>query len=504
MKISICVILAAFICSPLFAATSCEDLLGAKLPHATITMARIVKAGKFKAPAVNTAARRLSAKTPAINPFEKVPAFCRVAATLEPSLDSQVRVEIWLPLMGWNNKLLSVGNGGWAGTISYNDMARPLTSGYAVASTDTGHKGSDGGFVTNHPEQVIDFSYRAVHEMTVAAKSIIASFYGRGPVLSYFSGCSTGGRQALTEAERFPLDYDGIVAGAAAVNSSRLHATQIWFAQQMHRDKASIIPDAKIKLLHEAVLYACDGLDNVSDRVLNDPRQCRFDPGVLRCDGKDTKTCLTAAQVETARRVYAGPGLFPGLEVGSEGSWGGANGVLTKPVGIAYDEYRYFALHDSKWDYKTLNLDSDIPAFDKAIGATMNSSDTNLDPFFDHGGKLLMYHGWADPGIPPGNSVQFYSDVVKHIGDTSKAANSISLFMLPGVGHCRGGDGPSSFDAVGTVDQWRVDNKPPASITASRMEMGKVESTRPLCPYPQVVQYKGSGNPKEAANFVCR
>ncbi len=492
------------ICSPLFAAAPCDSLKSLNLPNTKVTMASIVNAGSFKAPRAKTAPPRPPAGTPVVNPFEKVPAFCRIAATLQPSSDSHIRIEVWLPLMGWNEKLISVGNGGWAGSISYNDMAPPLSSGYAVASTDTGHSGSNGGFVKDHPEQVIDFSYRAIHEMTKAAKSIIAAFYERGPVLSYFSGCSTGGRQALTEAERYPLDYDGIVAGAAAVNSSRLHATQIWLAQQANRDKSSVIPDDKLKVLHEAVIGACDSLDGVTDRVINDPRQCKFEPAVLLCKGADTPTCLTASQVETAKRVFAGPGVFPGLEPGSEGSWGGRNGVLTTPVGIAYDEYRYFVFQGKKWEYETLNIERDIPLFDKAIGSIMNSSDTNLKPYFDHGGKLLMYHGWADPGIPPGNSLQFYSDVTKNIGDAAKAANSIRLFMLPGVGHCRGGDGPSSFDAIGAIDQWRAANKPPASIVASLKKDGKTERTRPLCPYPQSAQYLGSGSPNDAANFVCR
>jgi feruloyl esterase len=305
----------------------------------------------------------------------------------------------------------------------------------------------------------------------------------------------------LTAAQRYPADFDGIIAGATAVNASRLHGTQIWVAQQSHRDEASLIPANKYSALHDAVLQACDALDGVKDRVIENPRQCKFDPSVLLCKDGDVATCLTAPQVETAKRVFAGPGLFPGFEYGSEGGW---NGTLANPVGIAYDMYRYFVFNNPDWDYKTLDIQKDVPAFDRAIGATMNSSNTNLKPFFDRGGKLLMYHGWADPGIPAGNSVEYYAEVVNGVGGAARASSSIRLFMLPGVGHCGGGDGPSTFDALGALDQWRDRGRAPDSILASRSVNGVVEKTRPLCPYPQTAQYKGTGDTNDAANFVCK
>jgi feruloyl esterase len=490
-------------------------------------MAQVVGAGQFVAPAApgrggrggQGAAPRGDANAPAANAaadnaapargqggrggnaYANLPAFCRVAATLKPTSDSEIKIEVWMPLTGWNNKLLAVGNGAWAGTISYPTMATPLAAGYTTTSTDTGHTGGQAATFIDRPEKVIDFAYRAVHETSVAAKAISAAFYGGGPRLSYFQGCSTGGRQALTAAQRYPQDFDGIIAGATAANASRLHGTQVWVAQQAHRDEASLIPANKYAAIHEAVLKACDALDGVTDRVLENPRQCKFDPAVLLCKEGDSATCLTAAQVETARRAYAGPGLFPGYEYGSEGGW---NGTLNTPVGIAVDMYRYLVFNNPNWDYKTLNVQKDVALFDKTIGATMNSSDTNLKPFFDRGGKLLMYHGWADPGIPAGNSVEYYTNVVKELGGESRTTNSIRLFMLPGVGHCGGGDGPSTFDALGTLDQWREKGTAPNSITASHSTNGVVDRTRPLCPYPQVAQYKGTGDTNVAANFVCK
>jgi feruloyl esterase len=479
---------------PALSAVPCESLTALSIPNTTVTLASSVAAGKFKAPS-GTPSRPTDKAA-----YKKLPAFCRVAATLRPTNDSLIKIEVWMPVTGWNNKLLAVGNGGWAGSIGYGALAPPVTAGYAATSTDTGHTGGSPTFVVDHPEKVIDFSYRAVHEMAVAAKAITAAFYGGGPQLSYFQGCSTGGRQALTAAQRYPTDFDGIIAGASAVNASRLHATQIWVTQQANRDKQSRIPKNKYTTLHNAVLEACDALDGVKDRVIESPGQCKFDPAVLLCKNGNSSKCLTVPQVETAKSIFAGPGLFTGFAYGSEGGW---NGTLAKPVSIAYDMYRYLVFEDPKWSYKNLDIEKDVAAFDKAIGNVMNSSDSNLKPFFDRGGKLLMYHGWADPGIPAGNSVAYYNDVVKNVG-AAQAQNSIRLFMLPGVGHCSGGDGPSRFESLAALDEWRDKGKAPDSIVASHSTKGVVDRKRPLCPYPQTAVYKGTGDTNDAVNFVCR
>jgi feruloyl esterase len=475
-------------------AASCENMSSLALPHTTITTAESVAAGQFALP---------EGRGPgAASTFKALPAFCRVAATLKPVADSEIRIEVWMPASGWNGKLESVGNGAWAGSISYPAMATALTAGYAAASTDTGHTGNTASFITGHPEKAVDFAYRAVHEMSIAAKAIAAAFYGNGPERSYFNGCSTGGRQALGEAQRFPSDYDGIIAGAPAYYTTHLQGAQVWMAQMAHRSDASYIPPAKYPLIHDAVLQACDKLDGVKDGVLEDPTRCHFDPEALACKEGDGPSCLTASQVETARKAYAGPKIFPGLEPGSEIGWASLLGP--KPMSLAVEVYQYLVFQDLNWDFRKFDPDADVAAAAKKVGGLMDSADPNLRPFFGHGGKLIMYHGWADPGIPPRSSVQYYSSVVDTLGAASKTTASIRLFMVPGMAHCRGGDGTDTFDPVAPLDEWVTKGKAPDSIPASHLTRGAVDRTRPLCPYPEVAVYKGNGDTNEAANFACR
>lgn len=441
--------------------------------------------------------------------FKTLPEFCRVAATLKPTSDSEIKIEVWMPAAGsWNEDLQSVGNGAWGGSIGYTAMASALAAGYASASTDTGHAGNSATFVGGHPEKLIDFAWRAVHEMTVSSKAIIAAYYGKAPAHSYWNGCSTGGRQALAEAQRFPGDYDGIIAGAPAIYATHLQGQQVWITEVVHKNEASYIPPAKYVLIHDAALEACDALDGVKDRVIENPTSCHFDPGVLACKDGDAPSCLTAPQVGAARQIYAGPknsrrqSLFPGLEPGSEMGWATLSGP--KPMALADETYKYLVFQDPSWNYLTFNPERDMARADKDIGATMNSTDPDLKPFFAHGGKLLMYHGWADPGIAPRNSVNYYEKVVKTVGGEAKSNGSIRLFMVPGMGHCRGGDGTDHFDAMAALHQWVEETKPPDRIVAAHVTKGATDRTRPLCPYPQTAHYKGSGSTDEAANFACK
>jgi feruloyl esterase len=488
----------------LAAAAPCESLAKLALPHSTITLAEAVPAGQLTLPpgAVPT--------FPGAPPpnFGNLPALCRVAGTLKPTIDSNIKIEVWMPASasgtapGWNGNLESVGNGAWAGSISYRDLATAVRAGYAAASTDTGHSETTAAFVVGHPERLIDFAYRAVHETTVAAKAFAAAYYNVGPIRAYFNGCSTGGRQALTEAQRFPNDYDGIIAGAAANYPTHLQGAQVW-TTEITNQSGGYIPPAKYPLIHNAVLEACDALDGVKDRVLEDPRRCRFDPQTIACKGPDAPTCLTAAQVEVARKIYAGPGqsLFPGLERGSELGWATLSGP--KPMALAAETYQYLVFKDPNWDYLKFDPVRDIATADKVAGPVMNSIDPDLKPFFEHGGKLLMYHGWADPGIAPQNSVNYFSSVEDTVGGKSKAAGSIRLFMVPGMGHCAGGDGTDDFDKIGTLASWVETGKAPDHIPAAHKTKGVVDRTRPLCPYPETARYKGSGSTDDAANFVC-
>jgi len=493
-------ILLAFFPAVLAAATSCESVASIALQHATVTLATTVEAGAFPAP-------------PGRGPnagavYKTLPAFCRIAATLKPSSDSAIRIEVWMPVAvpgqpsGWNGKLQSVGNGAWAGTISYPAMATALAAGYAAASTNTGHEGNNPDFIRDHPEEVVDFAYRAVHEMTAASKTIIAAYYGDGPQYAYWNGCSTGGRQAMAEAQRFPSDYDGIVAGAPASYVTHLQGSQVWTSAVTHKDEAGYIPPAKYAAIHKAALDRCDALDGVKDGVIEDPTRCKFDPKVLECKGEDGPSCLTAPQVELARKIYAGPGFFPGLEPGSEMGWATLSGP--KPMDLAVDVFKYLVFQDPKWDYLTFNPESDVARADKTISGMMNSVDPNLKPLFAHGGKLLQYHGWADPGIPPVSSVNYYKSVLEAMGGKAKVNDSYRLFMIPGMGHCGGGDGTSTFDMVSALDQWVVQGRAPDQIVASKVVSGAVVRTRPLCPYPQVATYKGSGTTDDAANFSCK
>ncbi|MCU1335169.1 MAG: Feruloyl esterase [Bryobacterales bacterium] len=498
---TILVTITAFGIAPIFGASTCENLTALKLKNTSITMAESVAAGAFTSPLPGPQGKQPQS-------FANLPAFCRVAATLTPSSDSEIKIEVWLPATGWNGNLQSVGNGAWAGSISYPAMATALAAGYATASTDTGHSGGNPAtFIPAHPEKVIDFEYRSVHEMTVAAKAIINARYGNDPKYSYWNGCSTGGRQALAEAQRYAADYDGIIAGAAANYVTHLQGAQVWSAAVVHKDEASYIPPAKYAILHAAVLEACDALDGVKDGVLENPTKCRFDPEKLLCKDADGPSCLTAPQVQAARQLYAGPAdsrgksLFPGLERGSETGWATLSG--TRPMALADETYKFLVFQDANWNYLTFNAERDMAVADQKVGATVNSIDPNLKPLFDRGGKLLMYHGWADPGIPPQNSVSYYKSVVEKLGP-SATSNSMRLFMVPGMGHCQGGDGTSTFSMINALSTWVEQGKAPDRIEASRVRNGKTDRTRPLCPYPQVAVYNGSGSTDESANFSCK
>ena len=495
---------AAVLCLRVGAATAaCESLASLKLPDTTITAVQAVEAGAFT---VNPNAAMPPQMARNLN-FKDLPAFCRVAATIRPSSDSDIKIEVWLPAAGWNGKFQAVGNGGWSGSIVYPSLARALAHGYATASTDTGHPGGSGSFALGHPEKLIDFGYRAVHEMTVKAKAVIKAYYSEAPKYSYWNGCSSGGKQGLKEAQRFPADYDGIVAGAPANYWTHLMTGELWIAQAAHKDEASYIPASKYPMIHHAVLEACDALDGVKDGVLEDPTRCHFDPQTIECKGADTANCLTPAQVETARKIYTPATnprtrkeIFPPMEPGSELLWAGLAGE--RPFSIPVDHYRFVVFKDPEWDWQKLNFDADVALADKTDKDTINATDPDLKQFLGHGGKLLLYHGWNDQLIAPLNSVNYYNSVLEKMG-RKKVADSVRLFMVPGMGHCSGGEGTSNFDHMQVIEQWVEQGKTPEQIPASRADRGKVDRRRPLCPYPQVARYKGSGSTDEAENFVC-
>jgi tannase/feruloyl esterase len=486
--------------APSARAASCESLAALTLPEATITFATTIAPGAFTPP-VGGRGRGPTA-------YGELPAFCRIAATLTPSSDSDIKIEVWMPMTGWNGKLDVLGGQGWAGAIGYAGLRDALRRGYATASTDTGHTGGSGSFALEHPERLVDFASRAQHEMAVKAKLIVAAFYGHAATSSYFDGCSTGGRMALTEAQRFPDDFNGIIAGAAANFSSHQAAQMLAVARAMHDDDASYIPPVKYSLLHDAVLSACDALDGVKDGVIENPARCHFDPAVLECKGDETPACLTPKQVAAARKVYApllNPRtrqvIFPGLAPGSELGWGLSAGP--QPQSFPNEIYQDIVFKDAHWDYKTLDFDRDITRAEQAAGGIMDAVDPNLRAFFARGGKLLQYHGWSDQAVAPENSINYYTSVRRVVG-AKQVEQSYRLFMVPGMGHCGGGDGASTFDMLTSLDAWVERAQPPDRILASRVRNGGADRTRPLCRYPQIAVYSGAGSTDDAANFVCK
>jgi len=483
------------------AASSCESLSSLRLPNTSITLAQTVLAGAFTLPGTG----------PAVPQFSQLPAFCRVAATLTPSVDSDIKIEVWLPAVAWNGKFQAVGNGGWAGTISYGALASALQEGYATASTDTGHVGGNASFAIGHPEKVVDFAYRAVHEMAVKSKAIIAAFYDRAPRFSYWTGCSTGGRQALMEAQRYPDDFDGIIAGAPANNQTQLCAWRIAVEARTLQDPASVVPVAKLALVNRAVLAACDALDGVTDGLLTDPHQCHFDPATLLCRGVDRDDCLTARQVEAVKMGYApatrrtGELIYPGLVPGGELGWAMLTGAKPEPGGIDVGMFRFVAHEDPAWDWRTFDLDRDTSLVEKKAGF-IDAVNPDLSAFRARRGKLLIYHGWNDGGsggaISPQNSVNYYSSVLARMGP--KQEDWLRLFMVPGMAHCGDGPGPNQVNWMAAMERWRESGIAPDRLIASRVSDNRVNMTRPVCPYPQVAQYNGVGSTNDAANFACK
>ncbi len=486
-----------------FAAT-CESLASLRLPDTTVTSAATVPQGAFTPAGQNGPTAAGSQRTP----FSALPTFCRVLLTIRPTSDSDIRMEMWLPASGWNKKFEANGNGGWSGAIAPGTLAAGLQRGYAAAMTDTGHEGGSAIFALGHPEKLVDWDYRAVHEMAVKGKALIEAFYGEAPKFSYWSGCSQGGRQGLKEAQMYPADFDGIVAGAPGLNWTGRSMQTVWIGQATHKDEASFVPNTKFAAIHNAVLDACDVKDGVKDGVIEDPTRCNFDPGVIECKGADSPTCLTSPQVETVRKIYASvtnsrtrQEIFPGHESGSEMGWNTMAGP--NPFGTGTDLFKYVVFQNPNWDYKSFNFDSDVDATLKAAGK-LNAMDANVKSFLSRGGKMIQYHGWGDPQISPRSSVNYYKSVLDAMGGASQVMGSYRLFMVPGMAHCGGGDGTSTFDMLGALEQWVEAKKAPERIEASRMRDGKVDRTRPLCPYPQVAVYKGSGSTDESANFTCQ
>ena len=488
---------------PLIAAqaAACDRASALVLPNTAITGAEVVAAGAFTPPG--------GGRPGQMSAYAELPAFCRVSATLTPSDDSDIKVEVWLPSENWNGKYQAVGNGAFTGSIRHGSMAAALARGYASSSTDTGHTGNTASFGLGHPEKVVDFGYRSIHEMTVVANAAIEAHYGEAPRYSYWNGCSAGGRQAMKAAQRFPEVFDGIIAGAPGLDWTGRAGGSLRVAKPLEADEALRLSAEDRQLVHHAVLAACDAEDGVEDGVVGDPERCGFDPGTLLCEDAGDESCLTAAQVGTVRMLYSSPenprtgrpitGLLPGSELGWT-DFGWTNSA--RATGL--EQFRYLTFADPEWTIDRFNFETDIVLAEERDNDTLNALDPNLKPFFEHGGKLISYHGWSDPQISPANVTQYYRRVVEALGGRDAVHDSYRLFMAPGMGHCGGGNGPSRFDMLAVLEAWVEAGEAPDHVIASRMRDGEVDRTRPLCPYPEQAAYTGSGSTDEAENFVCR
>jgi len=497
-------------------AQRCTALQGQVIDHAKVTSSALVMGGagleETKLPAEMT---------------HRLPAFCRVQIEDKPSADSDVRIEVWLPVSGWNGKFRGQGNGGFAGNIDYPGLAAAVAEGYASGGTDTGHVGGLPNFALGHPEKVKDFGWRAVHDMTVQSKAVATAFYAKPVAHSYFTACSDGGREALMEVERFPQDYDGVLAGAPAYNWSGLLSGGAAGEQRMHASAASEITVAQLPVIAKAALAACDAKDGLADGILSDPAHCGFDPATLVCKEGQADGCLTQPQVATLRGFYSakvdasGKTILPGSVPGAEDAPGGWDTWVAgdKALGIFYSQgyFRNFVYEKPDWQLASFDLSRDWKLATDKTGADLNSTSTAIQPFLSRG-KLILYHGWADPAIPALGTVDYYNGVVSTVGKTA-AETSTRLYMVPGMLHCGGGPGATVFgqaeygprgdaqhDVFTALEQWVESGTAPGALVATKLGGEKTAPkpvmTRPLCLYPQVPVYKG-GDASSAGSFAC-
>ena len=504
--------------APATAAPNCDALNGLKLADTSITEARVNSSGAFTPPGARS------------RPLEKLPTFCAVKGILKPTPTSAIQFEVWLPESGWNGKLHVVGNGGLAGTISYAAMADALRDGFAAASTDTGHTSTEPSTWLEDRERLIDYSYRGLHLTTVNAKSILQSYYTQPAKYAYYSGCSTGGKQGLMDAQRFPADFDGILAGDAANVWTRQMASEVWNGVVTSSPDTNL-PKEKLQLVQDRAIAACDLLDGAADGLVSNPIKCHFDPGTLQCSGADSPNCLTKGQVEAVRNVYGGPknpltgkAVYPGMYPGGEMGW--ASGVVinrTTTSGVSSNAFWSYALfHNKDWPFRTLDFARDLERADKELAPITDATDPNLEPFRRLNHKLIYYHGAADPLIPAQNGVNYFESVVVTQKSLDRTQGFYRTFLVPGLYHCSGGPGPIAFGTSGeapagqsdadhdifkALQRWVESGNAPAKVIATKYvdnDAAKgVAFQRPLCPHPQVPMYKGSGDLNDAGNFSC-
>jgi Tannase and feruloyl esterase len=486
-------------------AAQCAALTGLNVPATTITSATMVAA------------------------TATVPQHCLVRARV----DAEIEFNLGLPA-AWNGKFYHQDGGGFVGSIP--GINAGLTRGYASVATNTGHVGNgvaalDGSWALDRLDRQINFGHRGIHVVTVAAKDITQRAYGSAPKHSYFQGCSNGGRQALNEVQRYPKDFDGVIAGAPALDWTGLMVGFNWNSRAV---RAAPIPPAKLTLIANEAAKRCDADDGLADGLIDKPLRCDFDPAVLTCNGPDGPNCLTPAQVSAVKKVYAGPsnsrgrqiylGFPPGAEGGATPGEGQTSGwqnwisgpgnpaapVLGNPLQYTFQDHylKYFVFSNPNYDSMSFDYDRDPKAL-RATGAFINAKKTDISAFRKAGGKLILWHGWADHALMAERTIEYYEDVVDRMGSRKRADRFMRLFLAPGMHHCSNGPGPNVFDALTALENWVEKGIAPASMVATKyannnVAAGVVERTRPLCPYPQRARYIGTGSINDAANFTCR
>lgn len=521
---------------PSLAQQSCAGLLGLTLDRAVVTSATIVPAGPYVGP--------LGPAGPPLDGNLRLPTRCEVRGTIATTPQSQVHFALWLPLESWNGKYRQEGNSGFAGLIPYWSMVDALVRGYATAGTDNGHTVGDwtetlsGAWAIGAAESVIDFGNRAVHETATQAKTIITRFYGRPASHNYFIGCSEGGREALMEAQRFPTDFDGILAAAPANDLTRLAAGFIWNEQAVLGSAASFSATT-LRMIQGSVLRQCDALDGITDGLLSNPESCRFDPAVLQCHAQVADAdCLSSEQVGVLRRIYAGPSnqktgrsIFPGYPPGHEGSRGWATYIMpAKPEAAVQfalgNSYFGQIVHQrADWDFRTFDPERDVSIALETIGPYVDATSEDLRSFQAAGGKLLQYHGWADAVVSPLASIEYRRAVatfLEQVAPQVSVDDFYRLFMVPGMAHCGGGIGPNMFGSVGTgvvslnrdptsdvfsaLESWVEQKRKPDHLIGSGFSSaGNAQPlTRPICAYPAVARYAGRGDINDATHFTCQ
>ena len=503
----------AFMAAPA-AADSCSDLASLALPNTTITTAQSIASGRFIPPGSSTAIINL-------------PAFCRVAAFVTPTSDSHIDFEVWIPKSIWNGKYAQEGCGGWCVSIPYGAMADPLRRGYAVAATDDGTGAlspTDASWANGHPEKVNDWAYRAVKVTHDDAEAIVAAFKSSGPRRSYFEGCSTGGRQALVEAQQYPQDFDGLIGGSPASIPPAIIVGFVWNFLALTETPDSSLTQSDLNILSSAVLTQCAGHDGglATDQFLNNPPACKFNPESLLCTGNTTSSCLSEAKVAAIKKIYSGPpNIFPGYQVNE-----GTEAVLW-PAGFVGQQsffenfFSEWVFANSGWTPTSTTINQDLSAANASTAGITNFTNPDLTAFQKRGGKLIQYVGWSDPLISALNDINYYTSVTDVIGDLGATEQFYRLFMVPGMGHCAGGPGANAFglglngpspsdpsdDMLSALAQWVEQEIAPDKIIATKYvndnPANGVAFQRPLCPYPQIAQYSGSGDATQANNWMC-